>query len=252
MVHAFVANSGHMPLLLNSLKSIHRLPTPWKSLVFALDTKICSDLRQLSSKIDISCIPYAPRMLQQMKQDEPIFYQECINKTGQEISLHESASWGSDMHKVLINSKLYALRDSLNCGLDVFLTDVDVAFLKDPRPYFDGGEDIIAQNDTNPVNYKLNINSGFMYWRHTQQNLNLSQALVKETVWSYFDQTRVNELLWERRVNATILNTTQFPNGFSLWGLTTLNDTIAVHVNWNENLDQKIQRLMKHDLWLID
>eukprot|EP00986_Skeletonema_menzelii_P003145 scaffold932_cov139-Skeletonema_menzelii.AAC.4 len=62
--------------------------------------------------------------------------------------------WGAVAHKFLINSKLYALRDVLECGADAFITDTDIGFRKDPRPFFaiSGPKgDIIAQNDTNPM-----------------------------------------------------------------------------------------------------
>jgi hypothetical protein len=251
MAHAFVANSGHMALLRNSLVSIQQLPTPWKSFVFALDAKLCPNLHQQSPELKVGCIEYGPRLLEQMERDEPESYRDYLEKSAQETTLNETASWGSSMHKVLINSKLYGLRDVLNCGLDIFLTDVDVVFLKDPRPYL-VGEDIIAQDDTNPNNYKLNMNSGFMYWRQTPQNLNLSQALIKNTEWWHIDQTRVNNLLWERGINVTLLNRTQFPNGAILSELKTLNDSVAVHANWNDHLDDKRKVLTKHGLWLID
>lgn len=80
--------------------------------------------------------------------------------------------WGSVEHKFLINSKLYALRDILDCGADAFITDTDIGFRQDPRPSFaiHGPEgDIIAQNDTNNA-YQLRLNSGFMYWKNTKQN----------------------------------------------------------------------------------
>ena len=251
MAHAFVANSGHLPLLRNSLESIKQLSTPWKSFVFALDDWVCPKLQQQSPGLHVVCVPYGSRMLQQMEQDEPESYKEYLIKTAEEAALNETARWSSGMHKVLINSKLYALREILRCGLDVFLTDVDIVFLHDPRPYFTG-EDIIAQNDTNESQNQLNMNSGFMYWRNTPLNINLSQALIKDMVWWHIDQARVNTLLWSKGVNVTILNTTQFPNGFVLPQLTTLNDSVAVHANWNSHFDEKKEALMKRGLWLID
>ncbi len=89
--------------------------------------------------------------------------------------------WGSKKHKFLINSKLYALLDILECGADAFITDTDIGFRKDPRGYFDvagPSGDIIAQNDTNLENYELDINSGFMYWKRTPQNLDLIKDIL--------------------------------------------------------------------------
>ena len=98
--------------------------------------------------------------------------------------------WGSKKHKFLINSKLYALLDILECGADAFITDTDIGFRKDPRPYFDVAGlsgDIIAQNDTNLENYELDINSGFMYWKRTPQNLDLiKDILTGECIVQYY------------------------------------------------------------------
>jgi hypothetical protein len=198
------------------------------------------------------CIEYGPRMLKQMRRDEPRSFKEYQKVSATETAINETARWATAMHRVLINAKLYGMREALQCGLDAFLTDVDIVFLQDPRSYFVTGEDIIAQNDTNPKNYKLNMNSGFMYWRQTPLNVNLSQAVIKDMEWWEIDQTRVNNLLWSRGVNVTILPTTQFPNGFSLSHLKTLNDTVAVHVNWNDHFDDKKQALEKHGLWWME
>jgi hypothetical protein len=254
MVHAFVVNSGHLPLLQNALVSIQKLPTPWKSLVFALDSEVCRGLCHKKSppKFNTVCIEYGPRMLKQMRNDEPRSYEEYLEASTKETSLNETARWATYMHKVLINSKLYALREILQCGLDVFLTDADTFFLQDPRPYFVAGENVIAQNDTNPGNYKLNMNSGFMYWRHTAVNVNLSRAVIKDMEWWQIDQKRVNDLLWHQGINVTILPTREFPNGHSLSKLKTLNDTVAVHANWNDHFDDKKQVLEKHGLWLME
>ena len=260
MVHVFVANSGHLPLLRNSLVSIRRLPTRWKSIVFALDDKLCPDLRQQSPELSPICIYYAPRLLQQMKRDEPEFYRAHMNKTGEEVSLHETAVWATEMHTVLINSKLYGRREILNCGLDVFLTDADIVFLKDPRPYF-VGEDIIAQHDHRPEHKKplRTLNSGFMFWRHTPQNLNLSQALIKEpSQWQAREQLRVNRLFRAKRIRVTILPSNQFPNGAMMRAkdqngnqIPLSKEAVVAHANFNQHLDQKRELLSKHGLWLI-
>jgi hypothetical protein len=259
MAHVFVVNSGHLPLLRNALVSIQSLPIPWKSIVFALDGKLCPSLHEQSPELKPLCIEYAPRLLEQMEQDEPVFYHSNLNTTAQVALLNETAYWGSVMHAVLINLKLYGLRDILNCGLATFLTDADIVFLKDPRPYF-VGEDILAQKDHNPVNFKLDMNSGFMFWRNTPQNLNLSQALIKEpTEWWHIDQSRVNDLIFARGINMTLLSISQFPNGAVMYAkdssgnqMPLSNETVAAHANWNARLDQKKEILATHGLWLIE
>jgi len=107
--------------------------------------------------------------------------------------------WGSVEHKFLINSKLYALWDILSCGADAFITDTDMAFRKDPRPYFafpGARGDIVAQNDTNPTNYELDINSGFMYWKATADNLELIDDIIKGEFWAFEFEIKYQSFVW--------------------------------------------------------
>ena len=268
MAHVFVVNSGHLPLLRNALVSIRSLPTAWKSIVLAMDDKLCPSLYEQSSSLpelkQPLCIDYAPRLIHQLKRDEPLYYQLYLDPVGrkphQRVTLDRTARWGTVRHRILMNSKLYGLRDILQCGLDAFLTDADLVFLKDPRPYFRVGEDIMAQPDLNPSQYQMDINSGFMYWRHTPQNLILSQALIREPLSLVaIDQTRVNDLLFARGINVTLLPSHQFPSGAILYRKDNVtnnviplsNETVAAHANWNTYLDQKKDILAQHGLWLI-
>ena len=143
------------------------------------------------------CLPYLERLFHQLQRDEPesveqieeTMIQQEQNNTNYDARFKDIdntfQTWGSVEHKFLINSKLYALRDILSCKVDAFITDTDVAFAKDPRPYFDISGvkgDIVAQNDTNEAMYGLSggINSGFMYWKSTRENLELINDIIKE------------------------------------------------------------------------
>jgi Nucleotide-diphospho-sugar transferase len=263
MVHIFVVNYGHLPLLLNALTFIQLLPTRWKSVVLAIDDQLCPSLREKKISRNCLCIDYSPRFLEQMQQDEPQYYNEHVNKSGHEVILDKAEFWGTNMYTVYVNAKLYALRDVLHCGLDVFLTDVDIAFLKDPRPHF-VGEDIIAQqNDqTEKPMGQEEINSGFMYWRRTPSNLNFSQTLVKQPPKKKRnpdDQARVNALVREKSIHVTFLPLRKFPNGASMQqhdasgNLIPLStETVIVHANWVIHIDMKKELLSKHGLWLVD
>ena len=129
MVRVFVVNSGHLPLLRNALISIQSLPIPWKSVVFALDGELCPSLHQQSPELKAFYLDYAPRMLLQMQRDEPHFYSVYVTKNGREVNTNETR--GADIQDLLINANLYGLQEILNCGLDIFLTEADTAFLED-------------------------------------------------------------------------------------------------------------------------
>jgi hypothetical protein len=249
-VHAFVCNSGHMPLLLNSIASIQRQGQPWVPLVLGLDHEVCPFLT--AANVTVACVPYAQRVLDQMQTDEPESYQEYLRVDAKTI-IHQSASWGSPLHKILINAKLFALRDILHCHLDAFVSDTDIFFMNNPWPYFwNDPNPVVAQNDTNE-GFSLNMNSGFMFWRNSELTRNLSQSLIRDMIWWHIDQARVNILLWERNISHTILPTWLFPNGhiLSLLKDHQLNDTVAIHVNWNDHFDSKKKVLQNRNLWLL-
>ncbi len=198
MIQTFVSNSGHLPFLHNALLSMRESKLPWKPLVLAIGTDLCPMITNLTSQNimdSVICVPYLDRLLNQLQRDEPQSLEQIQtaltehNDTSQssfhriEQILKSAFGWGSGVeYKFLINAKLYALRDVMECGSDVFITDTDIGFRQDPRPYFDvDGEegDIIGQNDTNSEMYKLNLNSGFMYWKATERNMELIDDIIK-------------------------------------------------------------------------
>ena len=94
-----------------------------------------------------------------------------------------------------------------------------------------------------------------MYWRNTPQNLNLSQALIKEPYdWTAYDQLRVNALFKSRAIRVTILLTRQFPNGSFLkkYDGSVSNDTVVAHANWTPTFADKKELLARLGLWLLD
>jgi len=163
--------------------------------------------------------------------------------------------WGSVEHKFLINSKLYALRDVLECGADAFITDTDIGFRQDPRPYFaiSGPRgDIIAQNDTND-NYQLSLNSGFMYWKKTLQNLDLIHDINTVPLFWHVDQARVNTRMHNRSTPHTLLDAFEFPNGHMLnSNPNKLGNMVVFHANWKSKQHQKEEMLRKVGLWFLN
>lgn len=195
MIQTFVSNSGHLPFLQNALLSMRESKLPWKPLVLAIGTDLCPMITNLTLHHimdNVICVPYLDRLLNQLQRDEPQSFEQIQtalkehNATSQSLFHHIEKSvfgWGSGAeYKFLINAKLYALRDVIKCGSDAFITDTDIGFRQDPRPYFNvNGEegDIIGQNDTNSEMYKLNLNSGFMYWKATETNIELIDDIIK-------------------------------------------------------------------------
>lgn len=193
-IQTFVTNSGHLPFLHNALLSMRKSELFWNPLVLAIGTDVCPTIDTFSGVGSVVCIPYLDRLLHQLQRDEPQSLEqikaELLHKYNNTISsslfdhIEQNVfGWGNGVeYKFLINAKLYALRDVMECGLDAFITDTDIGFRQDPRPHFniDGLEgDIIGQNDTNSEIYKVNMNSGFMYWKRTKRNLDLIDDIIK-------------------------------------------------------------------------
>ena len=267
MVHVLVSNSGHFPFLHNIILSVIRSGLDWRPVVLAIGSNVCPMIENQTELVGKAvCVPYLERLLRQLARDEPESMQQIKKENvvadhGDNVTkIFETIDstfygWGGVEHKFLINAKLYALRDVLNCGFDAFLTDTDVGFRRDPRPYFDVGDgpegDVLAQNDTNPSSYPLNINSGFMYWRWTDSNLRLVNDIITVPPFWHIDQARVNLIMLERGTPHTILDEYKFPNGHMfLEHFDELDDeVVAFHANYNDRQGQKEGMLRKMGLW---
>ena len=264
--------------------------------------KLLSDDELRRKVADTICIPYLDRHLLQLARDEPESVEQIeneikkkitdtaatttdVNSTNQErtTSRYESTighnffGWGSVEHKFLINVKLYAIRDILNCNIDdvvdAFISDTDIGFRDDPRPYFevvvdddnDNGSgdspsevasssgDIIAQNDTTRQ-YKLSLNSGFMYWRNTPANRQLIDDMITTLPFWWVDQARVNWLLHNRSTPHTLLNSELFPNGNMMnhfWDKIQ-DKAVMIHANWNSKYSEKQAMLAKGRVWFLN
>lgn len=269
MVHVLVSNSGHFPFLHNVILSLIRSGLDWRPVVLAIGSNVCPMIENQTELVGkVVCVPYLERLLLQLARDEPESMQQIKKENvvadhGDNVTkifeVIDSTfyGWGAVEHKFLINAKLYALRDVLKCGFDAFVTDTDVGFRRDPRPYFDVGDgpegDVLAQNDTNPSSYPLNINSGFMYWRWTETNLRLVNDIITVPPFWYIDQARVNLIMLERGTPHMILDEYKFPNGHMfLDHFDELDDeVIAFHANYNDRQGQKEGMLRKMGLWYL-
>jgi len=272
MIHAFVSNSGHFPFLHNVLLTMIRNNMPWTPLILSIGEGVCP---MLANVIELEgryiCVPYLERLFEQLQRYEPESINQILTqsklmipKNSTDDSGHHARfgnidktffGWGSVEHKFLINSKLYALLDVLDCGADAFITDTDIGFRKDPRPFFaitGPRGDIVVQNDTSH-NYELSINSGFMYWKRTPQNLDLIQDILTVPPFWHIDQSRVNTRMYNRSTPHTLLDAYKFPNGkMYLDQLDKLTDIVVFHANWNDKLHEKQKMLQKIGLWFLD
>lgn len=286
MIHVLVSNAGHFNFLHNVLLSMQHATAHdvnWTPLVLlGIGPGVCPLLYNTTTLTKkVICVPYLHRLLHQLARDEPesivqIEKENAVqNHNGNITKIYESIDttfygWGAIEHKFLINAKLYAIRDVLYCGYDVFVTDTDVAFRKDPRPYFtthtstssaaatNSNEKMIqvyAQNDTNPTSYPLDINSGFMYWKYSSSNLQLIQDIITIPPFWHIDQSRVNFMLEHHSTPHQLLSTLHFPNGQMFLhhkDILNMSNIVVFHANYNSKQDEKEHMLREMELWFLD
>ena len=146
--------------------------------------------------VGVSPTPSSPHTVRYWHRDSPL----QDGKVSEKVGSPEAGVWNEAQHVYLINAKLYAARDVLAAGFGVFLTDIDVVLLQDPRPYFRGVLDanpdvtMVFQDDTQPQ-MKLSLNSGFFYYKACTQNIILASAFITRLEWWQIDQTRINVVL---------------------------------------------------------
>lgn len=281
-VHVVIANRGQILLLENMLCSMRRVGM--RSLaVLAMDAETCPYLlaRGFLADARVTCVEYLCRMIELMKMLEPRSYSDFqahvdkfSNRSKQETpSLRSAAKIGTYDHKFLVNAKLYAAMDVLNCGVGAFVTDVDVVFLKDPFPEFRSlfqkkqSLTMIFQDERNFNSVELSLNTGFFYMLPGEHNINFMRASIQVPPWWWVDQVRINTLLawsnysspgcWHR------LDTDTYPNGafMNRWAIDgkrwdvnldpRLSNIVAAHVNWNTQLSDKLKVLSQTGLWLL-
>ena len=260
MIHAFVSNVGHFSFLHNALLSMEKSQLPWTPLVLSIGQGVCPMLlRNSTIARQVICVDYLERLLEQLQRDEPESVHEIqpyLNPNATTLkeqfeTIDKSfQTWATVAHKFLINAKLYALRDLLECGVDALITDTDIAFRQDPRPYFVG--DLVFQNDTTDQ-YELSLNSGFMFWKATLQNVNLTNDLISVPPFWHIDQARVNTRLYNQSIPHTVLDAFKFPNGNMLnhYLEEIKDDMVVAHANWNNKWEEKRDMLKKAGLWYL-
>jgi hypothetical protein len=253
--------------------------------VLAMDSYGCSHLAKHGfiggdDNDGAICIEYAGRMIELMQRYEPDTFKHEVQHLNK--SMHNVSKWATPVHKIMINTKLYAALDALECQLGVFVTDADIVFLEDPMLSFakvlqeDPRVQMVFQDDTTDQ-FDLSLNSGFFYMRPTTHNAKFMRAVIEvfgqDGRFWFIDQARVNVLLangsysgkniWHR------LPPRPFPNGAFIHQMTKRNEQfgaikvdsktyagvvkiIAVHANWSDSMMAKLKMLQNTGIWLLE
>eukprot|EP00040_Diaphanoeca_grandis_P003509 m.25096 g.25096 ORF g.25096 m.25096 type:complete len:437 (-) comp14875_c0_seq1:223-1533(-) len=275
-VHVLVANEGVIPLLHNLICSMRRLNID-KFVVLGMDNKTCASLASLGliRPPNSQCFEYRDRMIELMKLHEPETFKQEAKVLENITEFKAAANWATAPHKIMINTKLYAALDVLQCNFGIFLTDADVVFLEDPFEPFakvlreNPTVETIFQDDTTNQ-FDLSLNSGFFLWLPTKRNKQFALDVVKYPVFWWIDQARVNNVLaknYSKHNSWHRLPPRPFPNGNYVNQMIRFGETfpvrpdskvfggvvkvIVAHVNWSESFVAKLKMLRATGLWLV-
>lgn len=148
--------------------------------------------------------------------------------------------------KPIVFSKLGLVRSLLMSGRHVLFSDADVVFLKNPLAYFPGERvaDFAAQSDA-PAQTKSDsprtLCSGLYFAHPTREAIETLRITVEEMNALGGDQDYLRLRLGvERTARCVMLPRREFPNG-DVWRAAPPPDPVAVHFNWVEGVERKLQ-----------
>jgi hypothetical protein len=164
----------------------------------------------------------------------------------------KSGDWQSEGFLETVYKKLSFTRYFLNEGFDVFCTDLDIFYLKDPLPLMNTllkKYDIVGQNDFD------RLCTGFYMVKSTDKTISLfdtSDELKLDGEQS--DQNYIDtKLKLEEFKNISVFKLDQdyFPNGFRWFRRHKTIDPYIVHYNCIDSIEEKIEKMKKYKHWLI-
>ena len=171
------------------------------------------------------------------------------------LSGFPSGSFNQSNFNKLVYKKLEITHDELSKGNSVFLSDLDIVFLRDPWDYLTAllaDNDIVFQQDGN-----RNC-TGFYVVKPTPETLDLFD--ISEPIDlgpDKTDQGYINRKLhlkksFYKNLKIKVLNKNLFPFG-NYWYKQNkkIEDPYIVHYNWVMGIDNKIKKMKKYNHWAI-
>ena len=150
---------------------------------------------------------------------------------------------------------------ALYLGYNIFITDVDIVFFKNPQLHLNCSScDIEIQSD------HVELNSGFYLARPTEGAILLHQKMMDKANQSNKTSNQkalnnaVKKLKQNNLIKVAVMDKYRFPCGIyyferfrRMWpGDNVCNDCVIVHNNWIIGKQAKVYRFKDHLLWLVD
>jgi hypothetical protein len=158
----------------------------------------------------------------------------------------------------------WVIAQVLALGVDVLFQDVDVVWRHDPVPTLqaqaaEGAGVQVMYDGPNERFQPLYANSGFMYFRDTQQVREFwAEVCAHNELVGYYrsQQEPLNVILAahaHRGLDVRVLDEDRFANGHLYGhGRTPPEDPWVVHLSWTRDLATKLERFAAHHLWFFD
>jgi hypothetical protein len=173
--------------------------------------------------------------------------------------------WQSDDFIKVTMAKLDYTRKFLKEGFTVFLSDLDIVFLKNPLPYFSSllkEKDIAFQFSSkgipstyNPFPPNKNVNTGFYIAKPTALNIDLfdTREQIEIIGGDHSDQgyiqAKIQRIKKYQELRQGILPPPLFPNGHYWFNNHGDLDPYIVHYNFLIKQGAKINKMKKHNHW---
>ena len=150
---------------------------------------------------------------------------------------------------------------ALYLGYNVFITDADIVFFKNPQLYLRCPDcDIEIQSD------HVELNSGFYIARPTEGAILLHQKMMDKANQSNKTSNQkalnnaIKKLRQDNRIKVSMMDKYKFPCGIyyferfkRMWPVDNVcTDCVIVHNNWIMGKQAKVYRFKDHLLWVVD
>ncbi len=203
--------------------------------------------------------------LQAKQRVEALGYVAYLDEDSELLaSLGDSETYGDIAWCQYMFHQNWVIKQLLMFDTDVLFQDVDLVWTRDPVELLHGQADDGAAiqaiyDGPNGRFQPLYANSGFMYFRPTQQVRSFWDQVYAEHRWvAYYrsQQEPLNVLLAayaHRGLDVRILEEDIFANGHLYCGNRTApDDPWITHMSWTANLEEKLERYRAFNLWFLD
>lgn len=178
-----------------------------------------------------------------------------------ELSSSKKLDWHTREYNLLVNKRPEHILNFLAKGYDVMWTDVDIVWLQNPFPYFEGDDyDLFSHVDLmlTPITHYLC--SGFVYYKCNNKTIELMTKWMEAL--ASLKGITPNQQSFKRVISKMVnlkiktLNVTQFVPGRNYFDKTWRKKhpeykPVILHNNFIVGHDQKVNRFKQIGMWYI-